>query len=196
MNSEEKKLISRREALKKAALAFGGILSTPAALTLLANCSGPRTSTNRFTDAQRATVETVGDIIIPDTDTAGATKSGAVRIFEDVLFDVLEKDRSEQFLTALGEFEEQAKSDLGVSFISASAEQQKNYIQKIHDEVFGGNIDWDAPRPFIWEMKQAMLNSYFATEVGMTQVMQYQMVPGYFNGCMPFDEAGGKVWAG
>jgi len=30
----------------------------------------------------------------------------------------------------------------------------------------------------------------------MTQVMQYQMVPGYFNGCMPFDEAGGKVWAG
>jgi hypothetical protein len=196
MKSEEKNLISRREALKKAALAFGGILSTPAALTLLTSCSTPRTSGNRFTDAQRATVEAVADIIIPDTDTVGATKSGAVRIFEEILFDVAEKEKSEHFLTTLADFEEQAKSELGVSFISATANQQKEYIQKIHDQVFGGNVDWDAPRPFIWQIKQGVINTYFATEVGMTQVMQYQMVPGYYDGCMTFEEAGGKVWAG
>jgi|AntRauTorcE11897_2_1112592.scaffolds.fasta_scaffold00013_105 hypothetical protein len=198
MDSEKRNLISRREALKKAALALGGVLSTPAALTLLSGCSNTSraaASANRFTDAQRATVEAVGDIIIPDTDTVGATKSGAVQLFEEILFDVVDKENSGLFLAALADFEAEAKSDLGVSFISATPEQQKEFVQKTHDEVFEGNIDWDAPRPFIWQMKQGMINAYFSTEVGMTQVMQYQMVPGYYDGCMTFEEAGGKVWA-
>jgi hypothetical protein len=37
---------------------------------------------------------------------------------------------------------------------------------------------------------------YFSSEPGATQVLQYEAVPGKYNGCIPLNEAGnGKTWA-
>jgi hypothetical protein len=35
---------------------------------------------------------------------------------------------------------------------------------------------------------------YFTSEVGATQVLRYDPVPGAYHGCIPFEEVG-KTWA-
>jgi len=196
METNDQNLISRRDAIKKAALVFGSVLSTPAALTILQGCSPSRTSLDGFTDEERATVEAIANIIIPETDTAGATEAGAVQLLEDILFDVQVEEVRNDFLDKLADFENNARRELDSSFTEASADQQTAYINKIHDEAFAGEVDWDAPKPFIWQMKESIIYTYFGTEVGMTQVLQYIQVPGRFDPCIPFAEAGeGRVWA-
>ena len=190
MENLDKNLISRRDAIKKAALVFGGVLSAPAALTILQGCSSGRPGATAFTDAERATIEAIADIIIPTTDTPGATEAGAVQLLEDILFAVQSEEDQQDFLSKLEDFENQAASDLGMAFTEASSDQQVEYVQKVHDEAFAQELGWDDPKPFMWQMKEGIVWTYFGTEVGMNQVQQFVLVPGRFDPCIPFSEAG------
>jgi len=197
MDNLDKRLISRKEAIKKAALVFGGVLSTPAALTLLQGCSAPRSSVDSFTAAERATIDAIADIIIPTTDTPGATESGAVQLLEDMLFFVQSEDDRTEFLDKLADFEKQAAKDLGMTFVEASLEMQTEYVNKVHDEAIAKGVGTTGSKPFMWQMKESIVYTYFGTEVGMTQVQQYVLVPGRYDPCVSFSEAGegNKVWA-
>lgn len=198
MENQDKNLISRREAIKKAAMVFGGVLTTPAALTILQGCSpNVRAQTTSFTDVERATIDAIADIIIPTTDTPGATEAGAVQLLEDILFAVNSEEDRNDFLSKLEGFMEDAEQEFGTSFSEATSEQQIEFVTKLHNEAFAQEIGWDDPKPFMWQMKEGIVYTYFGTEVGMTQVHQYIQVPGRYDPCVPFSDAGegNKVWA-
>lgn len=195
MNTQENNLISRREALQRAAVLLGGVITAPAALGILNGCNTATAGQTSFTAHQLSMLQTIGDIIIPDTDTPGATKAGAINLMQDIFFVIEDEDGRNEFINSLTNFAAQAEKDLGMPFNTAPAETQSSYIHKVHNELFSGDVDWDAPRPFIWKMKAAVINAYFATEIGMTQVLQYQVVPGYYESCITFEDAGGRVMA-
>ena len=51
-------------------------------------------------------------------------------------------------------------------------------------------------RPFILMTKELTLLGFFTSQVGATQVLQYEAVPGSYHGCLPLEQAGnGKSWA-
>jgi hypothetical protein len=51
-------------------------------------------------------------------------------------------------------------------------------------------------RPFVLMMKELTLLGFFTSQVGATQVLQYEPVPGKFQPCVPVAKAGnGKTWA-
>src|SRR5687767_554297 len=77
-------LIGRREALRRAALLLGGVLSAPAIAGVLAGCDARSTEgTWRALTAEQADlVATIADHIIPETDTPGARAAG-VAVFID-----------------------------------------------------------------------------------------------------------------
>jgi hypothetical protein len=51
-------------------------------------------------------------------------------------------------------------------------------------------------RPFVLMMKELTLLGFFTSQVGATQVLQYEAVPGGFQACVPVAAAGnGKTWA-
>ncbi|RNC83917.1 MAG: gluconate 2-dehydrogenase subunit 3 family protein [Balneola sp.] len=187
--------ISRREALKRAAYLLGGAISAPTVLGVMSGCSPSRASATHFTEAEMKFLGDVAEIIIPTTDTPGAREVGVPKFMDDMIFTIWEEKDRKYFLDNLDSFTKKAERELGKPFVDATPEEQTAFITKEHDAVFGGDVDWDAPRPFIWQMKEMTLAGYFSSEVGMTQVLQYEMVPGYFNGCMTFEEAGGRVWA-
>ncbi len=198
MEKQNKNIISRRDAIKKAAMVFGGILSTPVALTVLQGCSSEvRAASTSFSEAERATLDAIADIIIPTTDTPGATESGAVQVMEDVLFAVESEETQVDFLSKLAGFESDAQQELGVPFIDANADQQLAFVTKVHDQTFAQELGWEDPKPFMWQMKEGIVFCYMGTEVGMTQVNQYIQVPGRYEPCVPFSEAGvgSRVWA-
>lgn len=197
MSDQAKKIITRREALKRTALLLGGAISSPTVFGFMNGATakpGPWKSEN-FTEVQAEFIAQVCDIIIPETDTLGAREAGVPAYIDDMVFVMWNEENRNEFLAKLNAFIEKADSALGSSFIDATREKCRDFIYKEHDAVFGGTVNWDRPRPFIWTMKELTITGYFSSEVGMTEVLQYSKVPGKYDGCMNFDEAGGKVWA-
>ena len=62
------------------------------------------------------------------------------------------------FLVQLENFERVAK-ELGTSFSSATPDQQVEFVTKMHDAAFSQELDWDAPKPFMWQMKEAIVHT-------------------------------------
>lgn len=193
---ESQNLINRKEALKRVSYLMGGVIGTPTVLGFLSGCTASSAPAKYFSLDQIKFLSQVSDIIIPETDTPGAAEVGVPKFMDDMIFTIWEeKDRSD-FLKKMEVFQKKARKELGKPFTEASEKERSDYINKEHEAVFGGNVDWQAPRPFIWTMKEMTIAGYFSSEVGMTQVLQYEMVPGLWDGCMTFEEAGGRVWAG
>ncbi len=195
MNKSSNTLIDRKEALKRVSYLLGGAISAPTVLGFLNGCTASTASAKGFSPEQMNFLGKVSDVIIPKTDTPGASEAGVPKFIDDMIFIFWNEEGRADFIAKMVAFEKKAASELGKPFTEASAEEQQNFVQKEHDTVFGGNVDWDAPRPFIWMMKELTITGFFSTEAGMTQVLQYKLVPGYWDGCLTFEEAGGKVWA-
>lgn len=196
MSEASKNIINRREALRRTALMLGGAISAPTVLGFLSGCSASSgVSAKNFSPEQIKFLGQVSEIIIPKTDTPGALEVGVPQFMDDMIFTIWEEEDRNEFINKMTDFQKKAEKELGKSFTEATPQEQQDFIYKEHEAVFGGNVDWDGPRPFMWLMKENTIAGYFSSEVGMTQVLQYTQVPGEYNGCITFEEAGGKVWA-
>jgi len=81
---------------------------------------------------------------------------------------------------------EKAKTDHGKSFGELSTEQKEATLLAI--DAMGGEAN-------IFRMLQGMTKQvYFTSEVGATQFLKYDPVPGAYKGCVPLSEVGG-TWA-
>lgn len=197
MSDITKNPINRREALRRTALLLGGAVSAPTLLGFMGGCSANAQADGfqLFNQEQAQLVTSVSDIIIPTTDTPGAAEVGVPSYIDDMVMNMWSEEDRTLFMNNLKDFEKRASQQLGTSFNAAAPEQQAEFVNAEHSRVFSGDVDWSAPRPFIWQMKELTISGYFSTEVGMTQVLQYVQVPGRFDPCIPFEEAGGRVWA-
>jgi gluconate 2-dehydrogenase gamma chain len=193
--------MDRREAIRRTALLMGGVISAPAIAAILNGCKAdPKVDwkPSFFTDQQAVLVSQVAEIIIPKTDTPGAKDVGVPAFIDLVLKDCYSKEDQDRFLSGLTEFDQRADSDFGDSFIDMSAEQQQALVKKVHDAALEIELTTDpAPkRPFILMMKELTMLGFFTSQVGATQVLQYDPVPGAYKGCIPVSEAGnGRTWA-
>lgn len=193
--------MDRREALKRTAFLMGGVVSAPAIMGILKGCS-PKPSIEWkpvfLTGDQGVIVSEVAEIIIPKTNTPGAKDVGVPAFIDQVLKEVYAKEDQDRFTQGLQEFDEGAKKAYGDAFLDLKADQQKEYVKKVHDEaVKAERSTQPAPkRPFILTMKELTMLGFFTSEVGATQVLQYDAVPGAYKGCIPLSQAGnGKTWA-
>jgi gluconate 2-dehydrogenase gamma chain len=193
--------MDRREAIKRTALLMGGVISAPTIMAVLNGCSakpGIDWKPEFLTEEQATLVSQVSDIIIPKTDTPGASDVGVPSFIDLILKDVYSKEDQERFTTGLQAFDEDAKAAHGDNFIDLDAEVQKAYVKKVHDEAIQAerNTKPAPKRPFILTMKELTMLGFFTSEVGATQVLQYDAVPGAYKGCIPLSEAGnGRTWA-
>ena len=128
----------------------------------------------KFGKNQEKLLNQITDIIIPETDTKSASQVGVPAYIEDQVFVLWDEEDRAHFLNNLTEFEKGAISELGKPFIEASESEQTAYVNKLHEEIFGGSVDWNAPRPFIWQMKELTVSGYFSTEEGMIQATFWQ----------------------
>ena len=128
--------VSRRDALRK--IAVGGaaavnraVVGRDAGLGRRAACgalpgfgrAGGRLGAQGADPAQNETVITLAELIIPQTDTAGATKANVNRFIDAVLADASTADR-QKFLDGLAWLDTQSQRDAGVPFAKASAAHQ------------------------------------------------------------------------
>lgn len=195
--------MDRRELLKRVAYLMGGALSAPAILGALNGCSrsaGPDWKPALLTQAQADLVAEMADIIIPRTETPGARDVGVIAFIDSMLKDVFKSEDRDRFLAGLNEFEALASAEHGRAFVKLDPEQRRALVQRVHDDAVANTppVSSAAPpkRPFILMTKELTLLGFFMSEIGATQVLQYEAVPGAYRACVPLAKAGnGKAWA-
>lgn len=188
-------VVSRKEALKRIAIMLGGAVSAPVATAFLKGIPVRRSGETNFTADQEKLLSAIADIIIPETDTPGASDAGVVRFISDLVFEMYTEVQRTTFLDQLNSFRLAAISELGTEFVSAGKDAQRDYIYGIHKTAYSTHAEYGAPWSFIRTMKELTITGYFNSEVGMTQVLQYTQTPGEFRSCISFEEAGGRLHA-
>lgn len=199
--------IDRREMLRRVALMFGGALSAPAVLGVLSGCSAETPTTGAasppalqlLTPAQYEVVAAVADLMIPATDTPGALDVGVPAFIDRLLHDVYATEHQQRFLSGLAELIGAARAQSGRSFLELSGADRQTMVQATLSEALKANDGmppaWEQ-RPFILMVRELTLLGFFTSEVGATQVLQYDPVPGAFEACLPLAETGnGRTWA-
>jgi gluconate 2-dehydrogenase gamma chain len=193
--------MDRREAIRRTALLMGGIVSAPAIVGVLNGCTAKPSidwKPEFLNEDQAGLISEVAEIIIPKTNTPGAKDVGVPSFIDVMLKDVYTKEDQDHFLNGLKAFNEDANTTYGDLFNELDAEQQKEFVKKKHDEAIAAEKSENKPekRPFILAMKELTMLGFFTSEVGATQVLQYDPVPGAYKGCIPLSEAGnGRTWA-
>src|SRR3569833_2790704 len=107
-------VLVRREALKQVALLMGGTLCAYSILGIekgyCASQSTPKRTSN-FNRSQLQLVSGVAEVIIPRTDTPGATDVGVPAFIDLMLGEVYAKEDRDRYLAGLAEFEAAAHSE-------------------------------------------------------------------------------------
>jgi gluconate 2-dehydrogenase gamma chain len=199
--------MNRREAIQKAAMTLGYAISASAAFGVLNGCKAKPDLVYKpdfFTDDQALTLSELSEIILPKTTTPGAKDAGVPGFIDSLLKEVYSKEQQAKFLVGLSAFEVDAKKNYGDIFGACKKEDQLAFVKKKHDEAMSsvgtaGVEGWwnsgdGAETPFIIKVKELTILGFFTSEPGATQVLQYNQVPGPFQGCVPLEKVG-KAWA-
>jgi hypothetical protein len=194
--------MQRREVLK--ILAAGAVLPafTPSVAAFFREAQaqvGAAYKPRTFSPQQDATVVAMVDLIIPATDTPGA-KAARVNDFIDVILTewATESERQD-FLNGLAGIDKQSNDLFGKRFTDASAEQKTAMLRAMDDSVMGAHIerhrrhgntvpqerDKQLRDSFWYVFKGITLHGYYTSEIGFSQELNEQIIPGAFHGCVP-----------
>lgn len=182
--------MNRRDALKTSSLILGYTITGGTAIAVLNGCKAD-TSDNLepsfFTKDQINVLAEVCELIIPETDIAGA-KTAKVHRFLDSLIATFPPEEREGFTAKVDLFDTRATSSVGKKFTECDQEEMKSVIDAILDENGEDKQVFDM-------IKEATVTGYCLSEEGATQLLKFDPVPGpHFQGCVDFAEVGG-IWA-
>jgi hypothetical protein len=138
--------------------------------------------TARSLDAhQLKTVTQVAELILPETDTPGAT-SVKVPEFIDLLitesFPTTERDR---FLKGLADIDARSRRIYGGVFLDLRAADQSAMLEALD----GAKCAEGSAEEAFATLKDLTIYGYFTSEVVMKDVSHHEVIPGRFDGCIP-----------
>jgi hypothetical protein len=131
----------------------------------------------------RRLIGAVGDLIVPPTDTAGATGAGVVEFSEFMLGNWFAATERADFLKGLAALDAMSRSSNGVGFVAADSARQNALLTLLESQALqtaSGTLD---PRSFISRIKLLVLTGYYTSEVGASVELDDTMVFAAFEGC-------------
>ena len=156
---------------------------------------------NIFTPAQRQLVRRLVEIIIPRTDTPGALDAKADHFIELTVAHYMNPQEREVFVSGLDALQVGVLGAQGLdkSLKDMSLEkqiverliQQLTELEERHSDApwyqLGNRVGngFDSSAPFICQLKELTVVGFFMSEVGATQVLRHNPMPGSFDGETP-----------
>jgi gluconate 2-dehydrogenase gamma chain len=138
--NQRNELLGRREALRRVAFLLGGAVSGPTLAGVLAGCERPREQTEWrpqvLTEVQGEMVATMGEIILPETDTPGARAARVHEFIDVMLTDYYTAEARWRFLTGLERVDVHSRRAFGRRFLEAAPEQQLQLVQALNRQAF------------------------------------------------------------
>lgn len=190
--------LTRREALRRLTFLVGGAVSAPALEAVLSGLRAepvqsawsPRALSTEQSDLLVAMV----DLILPATNTPGATDAG-VHVFVDELLDGwVEAEERDRFLGGLDAVDAEMRETRGVPFLDASPEEQQALLRRLDAAATRARREDADPLPFFATLKEWTLVGYYTSEIGATEELRWSAVPGRYEADVPLSEVG-RSWA-
>jgi glucoside 3-dehydrogenase (cytochrome c) hitch-hiker subunit len=207
--SEQTRLIDRREAIRRVSALLGGVALVGEG-ALLAGCRpdrapGGQTGAHFSTD-EIAFLDEVADTILPETSTPGAKAAKVGAFMAVMVVDTYEPRDQQVFRDGMKQLDEACRSMHGASFMKATPPQRLALLERLDQEQKASmdareaargtstSEDADTPAHYFRMMKELTLLGYFTSEIGYTRAMRYAESPGRFDPCVPYT-AGEPAWA-
>ena len=207
--------IDRREALRRAALLLGGVLSAPTIAGVLADEPRAWAATpdaewkpRTLTAAQSELVATVADHIIPATDTPGARDVGVHRFVDVLLTDFYPAGERDRFVAGVDGVDARARRRHGKPFVRCTHAQQHAMLSEMDAGAYAHPTDAQSKKetpvvpdtvatevrsPWFWRrMKELTLTGYYTSQVGATKELRVSPWGAYRD--IPYDSVG-RSWA-
>ena len=145
---------------------------------------------------QFATVKAMAEMILPKTDTPGAADVGATEFIDLMLTEWYGDEDRALFLKGLANVDARSQALFSADFVGCSVPQQTEILIELGDKMMeeaqamesgarlrrGGRA---TPRGNFYVMlRRLTLTAYFTSEAGATSGLNFEMIPGRFDGCV------------
>ncbi len=193
-HSKNKMMMNRREALKQSILVIGGtVVSASLVSSMLTSCNADvaeKWIPAVLTQDQAAILTKAVDTVIPATSTPGAVQAGVPQLFDLFLKDnIFKKEERDMLMNGLASLDTEAQAKYGKPFAQISEEQAFEYLSELDKAAIASKEPM-----FFGAFKQFVVFAFATSELGATQHLQYQAVPGEYSGCVPLADIG-VAWA-
>ena len=184
-------VMHRREALKKVALLLGGVAIAP---ELLAKALANAPATLAKLPAERlALLAEMADTILPDTDTPGAKAAKVHEFIAVVVQDCFPPEQRDTFWTKLDAADMQCRAMQGKGFLECTSEQRIAFFTALQVSAKIEQTQQADGPSFFPLLKNLTIGGYFSSEIGATQALAFDPIPGAWIPDMPVD-ANTKAW--
>lgn len=190
---------SRRKFIRGFSLFVGGTAATTlltgnaiaVAMEYSPKSDSTLTAGKIFTRAQLIQLKQICSIVIPATDTLGAAEIDTHGFIDNQLYHCHEKVDQDKAVEVLVLIEQSSSENLGTSFTKLTEGQQ---FQLLTDLDQGKGVFNQVQRELFKSLKQLICFGYYTSEVGATQELRYDPVPGGFKGSVPYKDTD-PTWA-
>jgi gluconate 2-dehydrogenase gamma chain len=190
--------MSRRDALgTSAGLVVGAAIEAtlagcrsepaPAAASEPAAPSAATSEPGRFTPEQRAILDGIVDFLIPETTSPGARQAEVPAFIEGVVLAVLDDADRRAFCDGLDAVAASARQKHGLPFAICSPAVRLELVRSL----FGPE---EATRAFAQRVRELTISGFCKSRFGATRVLQYDPIPGAYDGCRSLESVG-RAWA-
>jgi hypothetical protein len=174
--------LSRREMLARLGVLLGGALIGGDTWLRGETLAGKK-ATPDFTAADLALLDEIAETIIPTTNTPGAKAAKVGAFMAMMVKDCYNDAHHAAFQAGLAQlrdsgFPAASPAERTARLNALDAEQRKHQAAKAAD----------APAHYFRMMKQLAILGYFTSEIGASQVLVYEEVPGRFDGNAPYQK--------
>jgi gluconate 2-dehydrogenase gamma chain len=151
------------------------------------------TSPKTLNPHQYETVKVMAEMIIPRTDTPGATDVGTADFIDLVLTEWCDGPDCKRFLDGLADVDSRARSLFGSDFVDCSALQRADILtalgEKMVQESKASPTQPTRMRGYAYSssfypmFRRLTLTAYYTSEAGATEELHFEIVPGEYRGC-------------
>jgi Gluconate 2-dehydrogenase subunit 3 len=158
--------------------------------------TGPGYKLRTLNPHQNATVVTMTDLIIPETNTPGAKATRVNEFIDVILTEWATEEERQNFLNGLAGVDKQSNELFAKDFVEATPIQQVTLLRAMDDysateraqrrEKHGNTVqefDTQLKGNFYDVFRGITLHGYYTSEIAFTQELKLQIIPGAHHGC-------------
>jgi len=205
--------MKRRDAIKNISIGMGLTISTGTLMTMISACKNepavvadswvPKFLKNK---GQSAFIENLAESIFPATNTPGAKEAGVVKYIDMIVADVYEPKEQERFQKGMEICAKMLGGEGENPFSNLHNQELTSFLEKligakadkeVYDTAMGLVWSEDPPEEeakqetyylysFLSSLKNLTVSGYFGSKLIATEHMNYQPVPGPFEGCIDY----------
>lgn len=189
--------MNRREALSAVGILLGGTVVGSASFLEGCKSSGKKAAGLPFDPDTLNLLNEIAETILPTTPSSQGAKAANVATFMNTIIMDCYVERDQRiFLDGIGQLQTACNTKFSTAFIDCTPSQRTELLIDLDNEQksYSKSKKSEDPAHYFRMMKELTLWGYFSSEIGCTQALRYEAVPGRYEGCVPY-QPGEKAWA-